>query len=145
MKDIQLRELHRNTAEYADKQIVVRGWVRTNRSSNKFGFIELNDGTFFKSVQVVYEADKIDNFDAIAKAPISSALMVEGTLVLTPDAKQPFEIKADKDGKLVWKCPNCGNTDQSKLNVARRTCGYIGTQFWNQGRTQEIKERVLHL
>ncbi|MDD7718267.1 MAG: asparagine--tRNA ligase [Eubacteriaceae bacterium] len=96
MKDIQLRELHRNTAEYADKQIVVRGWVRTNRSSNKFGFIELNDGTFFKSVQVVYEADKIDNFDAIAKAPISSALMVEGTLVLTPDAKQPFEIKADK-------------------------------------------------
>ena len=96
MKDIQLRELHRNTAEYADKPVVVRGWVRTNRSSNKFGFIELNDGTFFKSVQVVYEADKIDNFDVIAKAPISSALMVEGTLVLTPDAKQPFEIKADR-------------------------------------------------
>lgn len=96
MKDIQLRELHRNTAEYADRHIVVRGWVRTNRSSNKFGFIELNDGTFFKSVQVVYEADKIDNFDVIAKAPISSALMVEGTLVLTPDAKQPFEIKADR-------------------------------------------------
>ena len=96
MKDIQLRELHRNTAEYADKSIVIRGWVRTNRSSNKFGFIELNDGTFFKSVQVVYEADKIDNFDVIAKAPISSALMVEGQLVLTPDAKQPFEIKADR-------------------------------------------------
>ena len=56
-----------------------------------------------------------------------------------------IEIKSDKDGKLIWKCPNCGNTDQSKLNVARRTCGYIGTQFWNQGRTQEIKERVLHL
>ncbi len=51
----------------------------------------------------------------------------------------------DDDGKLVWCCPSCGNTDQSKLNVARRTCGYIGTQFWNQGRTQEIKERVLHL
>ena len=56
-----------------------------------------------------------------------------------------IEVKEDKDGKLVWVCPNCGNTDQSKLNVARRTCGYIGTQFWNQGRTQEIKERVLHL
>jgi len=56
------------------------------------------------------------------------------------------EIKIEEDdGKLIWKCPNCGNTDQSKLNVARRTCGYIGTQFWNQGRTQEIKERVLHL
>ncbi len=51
----------------------------------------------------------------------------------------------EEDGKLVWKCPKCGNTDQSKMNVARRTCGYIGTQFWNQGRTQEIKERVLHL
>ena len=51
----------------------------------------------------------------------------------------------EEDGKLIWKCPNCGNTDQSKMNVARRTCGYIGTQFWNQGSTQEIKERVLHL
>lgn len=51
----------------------------------------------------------------------------------------------EEDGKLVWRCPNCGNEDQNKLNVARRTCGYIGTQFWNQGRTQEIKERVLHL
>ena len=56
-----------------------------------------------------------------------------------------IEIKENKDGKLVWTCPNCGNTDQDKMNVARRTCGYIGTQFWNQGRTQEIKERVLHL
>ena len=51
----------------------------------------------------------------------------------------------NEDGKLIWECPNCGNRDQSKLNVARRTCGYIGTQFWNQGRTQEIKDRVLHL
>ncbi len=52
---------------------------------------------------------------------------------------------AEEDGKLIWKCPKCGNTDQAKMNVARRTCGYIGTQYWNQGRTQEIKERVLHL
>ncbi len=51
----------------------------------------------------------------------------------------------EEDGKLIWKCPNCGNTDQNTMNVARRTCGYIGTQYWNQGRTQEIKERVLHL
>ncbi len=51
----------------------------------------------------------------------------------------------EEDGKLVWVCPNCGNKDQDKMNVARRTCGYIGSQFWNQGRTQEIKERVLHL
>ena len=56
-----------------------------------------------------------------------------------------IQIVTDEEGKLIWKCPKCGNTDQSKMNVARRTCGYIGTQFWNQGRTQEIKERVLHL
>ena len=56
-----------------------------------------------------------------------------------------IEIIEDDHGKLIWRCPNCGNTDEAKLNVARRTCGYIGTQFWNQGRTQEIKERVLHL
>ena len=56
-----------------------------------------------------------------------------------------IKIVKDKDGKLVWECPKCGNRDQSKMNVARRTCGYIGTQFWNQGRTQEIQDRVLHL
>ena len=54
-------------------------------------------------------------------------------------------INDEKTGKLVWECPNCGNRNQDKMSVARRTCGYIGTQFWNQGRTQEIKDRVLHL
>lgn len=56
-----------------------------------------------------------------------------------------IQISENEDGKLIWRCPKCGNEDQDKMNVARRTCGYIGTQFWNQGRTQEIKERVLHL
>lgn len=56
-----------------------------------------------------------------------------------------IQIKEDESGKLIWECPHCGNTDQDKMSVARRTCGYIGTQFWNQGRTQEIKDRVLHL
>ena len=56
-----------------------------------------------------------------------------------------IQIKEDESGKLIWECPNCGNHDQDKMSVARRTCGYIGTQFWNQGRTQEIKDRVLHL
>lgn len=94
MKEIEIRQLYRNTAEYAGKDIVVRGWVRTNRGSNKFGFIELNDGTFFKPLQVVYEASEIDNYDEISKAPISSALYVKGCFVLTPDAQQPFELKA---------------------------------------------------
>lgn len=56
-----------------------------------------------------------------------------------------IKIVEDEHGKLVWECPNCGNRDQSRMSVARRTCGYIGTQFWNQGRTQEIKERFVHL
>ena len=56
-----------------------------------------------------------------------------------------IQIKEDESGKLIWECPNCGNHNQDKMSVARRTCGYIGTQFWNQGRTQEIKDRVLHL
>lgn len=96
MQDIRIKELFRNTNEYADKEITVRGWIRTNRGSNKFGFVELNDGSFFKSLQVVYEADKIDNFQEISKAPIASALKVRGTLVLTPEAKQPFELKAEE-------------------------------------------------
>ena len=56
-----------------------------------------------------------------------------------------IQVVEDNDGKLIWKCPQCGNTDQTTMNVARRTCGYIGTNYWNQGRTEEIKERVLHL
>ena len=94
MKDTQLKQLYVNTDEYAGKEVVVRGWVRTNRSSNKFGFVEINDGSYFKSVQVVYEEDNIMNYDQIAKAPISAALYVVGDLILTPEAKQPFEIKA---------------------------------------------------
>lgn len=94
MKDIQIRSLFRETDQYAGKEVIVHGWIRTNRGSNKFGFIELNDGTFFKSVQVVYEAEFLENFAEISKAPISAALMVRGQFVLTPDAKQPFEIKA---------------------------------------------------
>ena len=96
MKEIYVKELFRNKEEYADKEITVRGWVRTNRGSNHFGFIELNDGTFFKSVQIVYEEEKMDNFKEVSKIPISAAISVTGTFVLTPDAKQPFEIKADE-------------------------------------------------
>lgn len=94
MKDIEVRSLFRESEKYADSEVIVRGWIRTNRGSNKFGFIELNDGTFFKSVQIVYEAEFLDNFEEISKAPIAAALKVTGKFVLTPDAKQPFEIKA---------------------------------------------------
>ena len=94
MAEVLVRQLFRETEKFADSEVTVRGWIRTNRGSNRFGFVELNDGSFFKSVQVVYEADILDNYAEIAKAPIAAALNVTGTFVLTPDAKQPFEIKA---------------------------------------------------
>ena len=96
VKDIEIKQLFRDTDGYAGKEITVRGWVRGNRSSNQFGFISLNDGTFFTPVQVVYEADKISNFQEVSKFRLSAGIMVKGTLVLTPEAKQPFEIKADE-------------------------------------------------
>lgn len=95
MKDIQVRTVFDGPEQFADQEIRVRGWIRTNRGSNKFGFIELNDGSNFKSLQIVYEADKISNFDEISKAAISSALDVTGKFILTPDAKQPFELHAE--------------------------------------------------
>ena len=96
MQELKLRQLHRAAEEYAGQEICVRGWVRTNRGNNHFGFIELNDGSFFKPVQIVYEAETLDNFDEISKVRIAAAVRVEGTLVMTPDAQQPFEIKAKK-------------------------------------------------
>ena len=93
MKDIEIRELFRNREEYAGKEIVVRGWVRGNRASNQFGFISLNDGTFFTPLQVVYEASKIDNYEEISKVHLAAGVMVKGVLELTPGAQQPFELK----------------------------------------------------
>ena len=69
MAEVTVRQLFRETETFADSEVTVRGWIRTNRGSNKFGFVELNDGSFFKSVQVVYEADILDNYAEIAKAP----------------------------------------------------------------------------
>lgn len=94
MKDLFIKELYRDPSPYQNQEITLKGWVRTNRSSNKFGFIELNDGSFFKSVQVVYEEEHLANYEEIAKAGVAAALAVTGTLVLTPEAKQPFELKA---------------------------------------------------
>ena len=96
MKLTRVKELYKNTAEFADRTVEVGGWIRTLRSSKTFGFIELNDGSFFKSVQVVFEDGKIDNYTEVSKLGVGAAIIVKGTLVLTPEAKQPFEIKADK-------------------------------------------------
>ncbi|OOM11156.1 asparagine--tRNA ligase [Clostridium saccharobutylicum] len=88
-----IRTLYRNTDDFLSKEVTISGWIRTLRASNAFGFIEVNDGSFFKNIQVVID-EKLENFKEIAKLPISSSISVIGTLVATPDSKQPFEIQA---------------------------------------------------
>ncbi|HHY90445.1 MAG TPA: asparagine--tRNA ligase [Clostridiales bacterium] len=95
MKATLLKELFRKTAEYADQTVTIAGWIRTARHSKNVSFIELNDGTFFKNVQIVFD-DTLENYQEISKLGISSAIIVEGRVELTPQAKQPFEIKAQK-------------------------------------------------
>ena len=112
-------------------------------------FQELSPGGAISYVEVPNMQNNLDAVIAVMKFIYDNIMYAE--LNTKSDYCQvcgfdgEIQIKTDKDGKLIWQCPNCGNTDQTKMNVARRTCGYIGTQFWNQGRTQEIKERVLHL
>ncbi|HEY8804155.1 MAG TPA: asparagine--tRNA ligase [Clostridium sp.] len=95
MEKVLVKQIYRTKEKYADKVVSISGWIRTLRSSKAFGFIEVNDGSFFKNIQVVFE-EELENFAEIAKLPISSSLTIEGKLVVTPDAKQPFEIKATK-------------------------------------------------
>lgn len=92
---VDIKELYRSTENYIDKEIIVEGWIRTLRASKNFGFIEINDGSFFSNVQVVF-GNELENFSDISKFPISSAISVKGVLVSTPDAKQKFEIKASE-------------------------------------------------
>ena len=94
MKVLTVKNLYRQTEQYKNKTITIEGWVKTVRGSKAFGFIEINDGTFFKNVQIVY-TDKLDNFEEISKLTISSSIKVTGTLVETENAKQPFEIQAE--------------------------------------------------
>lgn len=93
MEMTNIRELFRSTQQYVNQQVTIGGWVRSNRKSKAFGFIVVNDGTFFEPVQVVY-GDGLSNFDEIGKVNVGAALRITGTLVETPDAKQPFEIQA---------------------------------------------------
>lgn len=92
---VSVRQLFKEREKYVGTNIRIGGWVRSNRGSKNFGFIVVNDGTFFEPIQIVY-ADKLENFAAISKINVGAAIIVEGTLVETPDAKQPFEIQAAK-------------------------------------------------
>jgi len=92
---VDIKQLYRNTNDYINKQIEVAGWVRTIRDSKTFGFIELNDGSFLKNLQIVFEESVLDNFKEIARLPQGSSIRARGLLVPTPEAKQPFELKAE--------------------------------------------------
>ena len=94
MELVNIREIFRNQEKYENKKVTIGGWVRSNRSSKNFGFLVINDGTFFEPIQVVY-SDKLNNFAEIEKTNVGAALIVTGQLVPTPDAKQPFEIQAE--------------------------------------------------
>jgi asparaginyl-tRNA synthetase len=94
LKAATVKELYAEKEKYLDKKILVRGWVRTVRSSKAFGFIELNDGTFFSNLQVVFH-DKLDNYNEVSKLVTGSAIIAAGQLVESPGAKQPFELKTE--------------------------------------------------
>ncbi len=95
MKRIEITKIFSNPSSFDGKTITVAGWCRTIRASNVFGFIELNDGSCFKNLQVVFEADKLENYKTVAKQNVGASFCITGVLVLTPEAKQPFELKAE--------------------------------------------------
>ena len=120
MKSILVKDLYRNTEDFSNKEVTLQGWVRTVRDSKTFGFIELNDGSFFKNVQIVF-TDKLNNFSELCKLTISSAIEVTGTLIITENAKQPFEIQASKISVL-------SNSDSSyPLQKKRHSFEYLRT------------------
>ncbi len=123
-----VKELFRKTGDFGGKEVTVSGWIRNMRVSKNFGFIELNDGSFFKCVQVVIE-DGLENFEQLSKLNIAAAITVRGTLVLTPDAKQPFEIKAENvviDG---------ASTPDYPIQNKRHTMEFLRTQYHLRART----------
>ena len=117
---MEIKDLYRNKEEYIDKDVKVAGWIRTSRLSKNFGFIELNDGSFFKNMQIIVD-EKLENFKEIGKLPISSSILVEGKLVSTEGAKQPVEIHATK---ITVE----GESDNSyPLQKKRHTVEYLRT------------------
>ena len=132
MELISVRELFKNTAKYAGKSIEVGGWVRSVRASKAFGFIVLSDGTFFSPLQVVYH-DNLDNFAEISKINVGTALIVRGTLVETPEAKQPFELQAEE---VTVEGPS---TPDYPLQKKRHTLEYLRTMTHLRPRTNTFQ------
>ena len=132
MELTEIKELYRNREQYYDKKVTVGGWVRSIRDSKTFGFIVMNDGTFFEPLQIVY-GDKLDNFDEINRINVGAALIVTGTLVETPQAKQPFEIQADE---VVIEG---ASTPDYPLQKKRHTMEYLRTITHLRARTNTFQ------
>ena len=128
MENILIKDLYRNTEKYLDNEVQISGWVKTVRDSKNFGFIEVNDGSFFKNVQVVF-TDSLSNFEDVRKLTISSSIIVMGKLVKTENAKQPFEIQA-----TTVEVFNVGAADYP-LQKKRHTFEYLRTISHLRART----------
>ena len=120
MSNIEIKDLYRHSEKYFSKEVQVSGWVRTVRDSKTFGFIELNDGSFFKNLQVVFD-NNLNNFDEICKLTLSTSITVTGELVKTENAKQPFEVKANKINIIAMSSP------EYPLQKKRHTMEYLRT------------------
>ena len=132
MELVQIRDLYRNKEDYYDKKVTVGGWVRSVRDSKTFGFIVMNDGTFFEPLQIVY-GDRLYNFAEINKINVGAAIIVTGTLVATPQAKQPFEIQADE---VVIEG---ASTPDYPLQKKRHTLEYLRTITHLRARTNTFQ------
>ena len=121
MERTEISRLYADPQSFGGKTVTVCGWARTIRDSKALGFIDLNDGSCFKGVQIVFEADKVDNYKDIAKQNVGAALNVTGTMLLTPEAKQPFEIHAEK---IVVEGPS---TPDYPLQKKRHSLEYLRT------------------
>ena len=129
MKRQLIREIYENEAAFGDKLITVGGWVRNLRDSKAFGFIDLNDGSCFKSIQVVFEREKVSNYDEIASQNVGASLVVTGILTLTPGAKQPFELKATEIAVEGTSTPDY------PLQPKRHTVEFLREQAYLRPRT----------
>ena len=132
MELTNIKELFRNKEEYFDKEVTIGGWVRGNRDSKSFGFLVINDGTFFEALQVVY-ADGLENFDRITKLNVGSAVIAKGKIVATPGAKQPFEMQADE---IVIEGES---TPDYPLQKKRHTFEYLRTISHLRARTNTFE------
>ena len=114
-----IKELYRNREAYIDKEVTVGGWVRSIRDSKTFGFIVINDGTFFEPLQIVY-GDTLSNFDAISKLNVGSAIIARGKIVATPQAKQAFEMQA---AEILVEGASTADYPYRKRDIVLNTCG----------------------